>query len=53
MKLGQKLKAIQFLGSKMSHNHTVGGKMASLMVDRIIKNIDKREENPKSFLEKR
>ena len=53
MKLGQKVKTIQILGNKMNNNHTIGSKMKSLIINKIAHEIEKKDENPKSFLEKR
>lgn len=53
MILGQKLNLNQILGKKIRHNHTIGSKLKSLAVKHIIHEIEKKDENPKSFLEKR
>jgi len=53
MKLGQKLKALQILGSKMNEKHVIGNKIKSLAFNHIVHKLDKLDENPKSFLEKR
>jgi len=54
MKFGDKLKAIHSFGSKMNHNQVLGSKMKSLVIKHMIDQyVDKKDENPKSFLEKR
>lgn len=57
MILGQKNLASHILGKKIGHNHTIGSKLTSLVVKKIAHDIsqyqDKKDENPKSFLEKR
>jgi len=54
MKFGDKLKAIHTFVSKMNHNQVLGSKIKSLAIKHImIQYVDKKDENPKSFLEKR
>lgn len=54
---GQKNLVSHILGKKIGHNHTIGSKLTSLAVKKIAHDIsqyqDKKDENPKSFLEKR
>ena len=37
----------------MNHNHTIGSKMKSLIINKIVHEIEKKDEKPKLFLEKR
>jgi hypothetical protein len=53
MKLGQKLKTMQILGSKMNEKHVIGNKIKSIAFHHLVDKLDKLDENPKSFLEKR
>jgi len=53
MKLGQKLKATHFLGSKINEKNIIGNKIKSLAFNHLVHKLDKLDENPKSFLEKR
>lgn len=54
MILGQKINVNQILGKKIGHNHTIGSKLQSLVINKIVHDLEKKvDENPKSFLEKR
>ena len=53
MILGQKINVNQILGKKIGHNHTIGSKLKSLVINKIVNSLEKKDENPKSFLEKR
>jgi len=57
MILGKKNLVNHILSKKIGHNHTLGSKITSLVAKKIAHDIsqyqDKKDENPKSFLEKR
>ena len=53
MILGEKIKVNHPLGSKLSVTQMVGSKIKSMAINHLIHKLAKKEENVKSFLEKR